>query len=87
MKRILRRHHFKQYYITLQLFKSCKKTARKKLYHQQQQVLIRDAPDTDIAEYPASLKPGYRISGEGGYRIFGKAGYRISFRIINSTLK
>jgi hypothetical protein len=25
--------------------------------------LIRDAPDTEFAGYPASLKSGYRISG------------------------
>jgi hypothetical protein len=26
-------------------------------------VTIRDAPDTDLAGYPANLKAGYRISG------------------------
>jgi hypothetical protein len=32
----------------------------------------RDAPDSDLARYPANPKVGYRISGEAGYLISGR---------------
>jgi hypothetical protein len=40
-------------------------------------LIIRDAPDTDFARYPANLKAGYPV----------QAGYQISSRIFTSKFK
>jgi hypothetical protein len=54
------------------------------------QIIIscRDAPDTDLAGYPANLKTGYRISGRISGQISGEAG-EADFRLntkINSKI-
>jgi hypothetical protein len=39
----------------------------------------RDAPDTDLARYPADLKPEYKISYKAAYHLRPDTGYPAGF--------
>jgi hypothetical protein len=44
-------------------------------------IWIRDAPDTDLAGYPANLKAGYPVRPDTGYPAGYFAGYPVQHKV------